>query len=212
VQNTALAYFVAKWVMVGVSVKRGSRKADIEAVLNRFHVLHGEGMARASFEIIAGLLALKKIDASTVINYSPVVVDEAHHLRRDVAIEKIEKLTVGSSGGAKKPFVPRLLLSDVPQSSSTSTHGTNLFNGLFRYDRGHAKEVTPSQVVRDSRKIVAGAWAFQMDAGGEPTECLRTAYGPPLKAVLLANWLAPETRIMEYATEIMEARIFVTST
>ena len=79
VQNTALAYFVAKWVMVRVSVKRGSRKADIEEVLNRFHVLHGEGMARASFGIIDGLLTLKKIDASTVINYSLVVVDEAHH-------------------------------------------------------------------------------------------------------------------------------------
>jgi hypothetical protein len=131
VQNTALAYFVAKWVMVRVSVKR---KADIESVLNRFHVLHGEGMARASFEIIDGLLALKKIDASTVINYSLVVVDKAHHLCHNVAIEKIEKFTVGSSGGAKKLFVPRLLLSNVSQSSSTSTHGTNLFNGLFRCD------------------------------------------------------------------------------
>ena len=73
------------------------------------------------------------------------------------------------------PFVPRLLLSDVSQSSNTSTHGTNSFNGLFRYDRGYAKEVTLSQVVRNSRKIVAGAWAFQMNDGGEPTECLHTA-------------------------------------
>jgi hypothetical protein len=98
VQNTALAYFVAKWVTVRVS---------FEEVLNRFHVLHGEGMARASFGIIDGLLTLKKIDASTVINYSLVVVDEAHHLRRDVAIEQIEKFTAGSGGGIMAFFEAR---------------------------------------------------------------------------------------------------------
>jgi hypothetical protein len=88
VQNAALAYFVAEWVMVRVSVKRGSRKADIEEVLSRFHVLPGEGNERASFWIIDGLLALKKIDASTVFDYSLAVVDEAHHLRHDVAIDR----------------------------------------------------------------------------------------------------------------------------
>jgi superfamily I DNA/RNA helicase len=61
VKNTALAYYVAKWLWVRVSTKPGSRQEEVRQVLNRFHVLCGTALERASFSVEGGMLVRKEV-------------------------------------------------------------------------------------------------------------------------------------------------------
>jgi hypothetical protein len=66
VKNTALAYFVAKWLWLRVATKKGSRQAEARQVLNRFHVLCGTALELASFEVQGGMLVLKEVTDADV--------------------------------------------------------------------------------------------------------------------------------------------------
>jgi hypothetical protein len=66
VKNTALAYFVAKWLWTRVSTNRGSRQAEVRQVMNRFHVLCGTALERASFAVEGGLLVRKEVTDADV--------------------------------------------------------------------------------------------------------------------------------------------------
>ena len=104
-----------------------------------------------------------------VPTFSIVVIDEAHHLyrvseKRDV----IERLM--AKGGAQ-----RVLLSDISQSQGQDAG--------FPSDRDTV-HVKLTEVVRSSKRIVAGAMAFQLGAEKNLTKCHHESGGPPLKTFL----------------------------
>jgi hypothetical protein len=173
VKNTALAYFVAKWLWARVT-KRGSHQEEAQRALSRFHVLCGEAMERFSFEVEDLQLHLKPMGAQNdTLQYSLLVVDEAHDLTRGTNHE-IKKFT-------QKLTPPRLLLSDVSQQSTAGNF--DLMSQLPPTDgkMRPPKEVVLSQVVRNSRSIVEGARVFQTNYNDEPSGCCHGADGPPLK-------------------------------
>jgi hypothetical protein len=201
-QNPGLAYFVAKWIWVRVSMKQGSRQEDMHRALSRFHVLCGETMDRGTIEVVGKLLTLKPIDRSVQKQYRLVVVDEAHDMAVGVA-DQIEKFV--SEG------VPRVLLSDISQSSSSAD--SSFSKRLFRYKPASAvKEVVLTQVVRCSKRIVEGARAFQRNRGDEWTSCYHDAIGPPLKTMLLPQAGTAADRVQCYASKLVQSLRFVSDT
>jgi hypothetical protein len=100
--------------------------------------------------------------------YSLVVVDEAHHLYSRAETRALVEsfMTEGTT--------QRLLLSDLSQSLGRD----------IQYPGG-LRDVVLHEVVRCSKRIVAGAMAFQL--GGEEkllTKCHHDSTGPPLKSFL----------------------------
>jgi hypothetical protein len=207
VTNTALAYFVAKWVWVRVSTKQGSREADAQRVLNQFHVLYGAALLkRASFEITGGLLTLKapsETQPEIQPSFSLVVVDEAHDLI-DGAAEKIAKHTKGSASS-----VPRLLLSDVSQACASTADAADVMSNLpAREGEWGERKVVLNEVVRCTKRIVEGARAFQTNDGDAVTICHHSADGPPLKVMLLSG-KSNATRSEQYVLKVVEALAFL---
>ena len=96
-----------------------------------------------------------------------VVVDEAHHVYKDGHLRDLVEQHV-------KPGARRLLLSDLSQS----------YGRKIRYPDG-LKDVELTEVVRNSKRIVAGAAQFQLQGDQNvSTTCFHDSTGPPLKAFL----------------------------
>ena len=101
--------------------------------------------------------------------FALVVVDEAHHVYGDPLLKEAVEASVASS-------TRRLLLSDASQAAR-QRHAA--------YPPGPCHEATLTEVVRCSRRIVAGAMAFQL--GGDQkllTASCQDDAGPPLKSFL----------------------------
>ena len=114
-----------------------------------------------------------------------VVVDEAHHLYRDDKLRALVERQIGASAR-------RLILSDLSQSDGR----------LISYP-SPMQEVLLTEVVRSSKRVVAGAMQFQL--GGEAklyTQCHHESTGPPLRTFLFD---AGEDRIGKYASETVRA-------
>jgi hypothetical protein len=198
VQNSAFAYFITKWLLVRLMAKQG-RKKGMQQGLCRLHVLCGISMDRKCIVLDDGLLTMEAVDASAHIEYRLVLVDEAHHLDHARAAVQINKYTKDASADA-----PRLLLSDVSQSTSTADTWSSTL--LSRGSKGGEaqqppKRVVLSQVVRSTQRLVAGAWAFQ--TSDSLAKCHHNSVGPALQAFLFkAN---TERRIAVYAKKVLEA-------
>jgi tetratricopeptide (TPR) repeat protein len=189
--NGPLAYFTAKWLLLRMD-------GDV-TILSRVHVLCGASMDRKCFVLDDGLLTMEAVDESAQIGYSLVVVDEAHHLDYARAAAQINKYT-------KDADAPRLLLSDVSQSTSTADtwSSTLLSRGGERGSMVMAqppKTIVLSQVVRSTQRLVAGAWAF--DTSGKLAKCHHNSVGPALQAFLFEA--STERRIAVYAEKVLEA-------
>ena len=109
-----------------------------------------------------------------------VVVDEAHHLYRDDKLRSLLERQIRASAR-------RVILSDLSQSDGR----------LVSYPS--MQEVLLTEVVRSSKRVVAGAMQFQL--GGEAkllTQCHHESTGPPLRTFLFD---AGDDRIGKYASE-----------
>eukprot|EP00928_Gymnodinium_smaydae_P030743 TRINITY_DN22775_c0_g4_i1.p1 TRINITY_DN22775_c0_g4~~TRINITY_DN22775_c0_g4_i1.p1 ORF type:complete len:1701 (+),score=392.27 TRINITY_DN22775_c0_g4_i1:58-5160(+) len=190
-RNAALAYFAAAWIC------RRLRDADERRrLLGSFHVLFepfedGPRAAcllgrRVGFRWVAGAaggsgtaageseeeeLKRRRIadDAGRQAPaYTLLAVDEAHHLYSRANVRNLVESYITPDR------TTRLLLSDLSQSLG---HDVPYPEGL--------REVILHEVVRCSKRIVAGAMAFQL--GGEEkllTLCHHDSAGPPLKSFL----------------------------
>jgi len=124
--------------------------------------------------------------------YDLVVVDEAHHLYNSPAARVAIERHVSETSR-------RLLLSDISQTVSR----------VVPYPDQLA-EVTLSEVVRCSSRIVAGAMAFQL--GGEAkllTKCHHEITGPPLRSFLFDIGADPATSaVTEVDDEERKFRVY----
>jgi hypothetical protein len=170
-RNTALCFFVAR------QVARHFRGARRRSSLRRLHLLH-EPLDTASVQRAAirdgSRLALLPLRPSAGGDeedrlYSLVVVDEAHHVfGAPAARRRVERLN----------FSKRLLLSDISQSRGRAVAYPP---GLW--------EVSLSEVVRCSKRIVAGAMAFAL--GGEEkmlTRCHHDTTGESISNRILYSF------------------------
>ena len=172
-RNRALACFAAKWVLA-----RGLL-ARLRVLVEPFAA--GVLAPRAR----GGRLVLEAPDDGDGVAYRLVVVDEAHHVYGDDALRAAVEALVA-------PTTRRLLLSDVSQCRSR-----HVFYPAI------AAEARLTEVVRCSKRIVAGAMAFQL--GGEQkllTTCAHDDAGPPLKSFLFD---ASGDRFGDYAARVRDA-------
>eukprot|EP00927_Polykrikos_kofoidii_P057530 TRINITY_DN5166_c0_g3_i1.p1 TRINITY_DN5166_c0_g3~~TRINITY_DN5166_c0_g3_i1.p1 ORF type:complete len:1629 (-),score=297.62 TRINITY_DN5166_c0_g3_i1:33-4919(-) len=180
-RNAALACFAAVWLG-----KRMRGHVAREKLFRNLHFLHEPfergvcGMrikGRCVQLVLLSDLTGPAVESDEVggqMPYALVVVDEAHHVySSDDARRCIEAyIARGDDDGGR--MTRRLLLSDLSQS----------LGRRIAYPDG-LRDVVLSEVVRCSKRIVAGAMAFQL--GGDQkllTRCHHESTGPPLRSFL----------------------------
>ena len=164
-RNSALCYFVVKWIWQRCAETRCRRNAQLVA---RVHVLFEPfEQGPRVVAVKKGLIETTAISDDDVSLYGIVIVDEAHHIYiNDSRRNKIEQYIAPSS--------KLLLLSDISQTAARHVE--------YPPD---LSEIALHEVVRCSERIVAGAMAWQL--GGEDkalTKCRHGSVGPPLKTIV----------------------------
>ena len=213
-RNEALALFVCKWL----TVVRNSE----EDVLKRVHVLvapFADGPRSVHVETADGRRRLvfgdSRVDATA---YGMVVVDEAHHLvDDDEANDEGVPESKGDDGIADSPGALRaqltnigaaqkhlLFLADASQATDSVPFALKMRN-FVQHLRVEVGVVTLSEVVRSTKRIVAGAAAFQLRAGREAEMSTHgTNPGMPLLAHTF-NLAPDDDEFTRYAQEIYNA-------
>ena len=195
VRNEALALFVCKWLVIA------SRKSA-QHVVKRVHVLVApfEGGPRR-VRVEGRRLVLDAV--GEVVKYALVVVDEAHHLVKDTELHgQLEAINAGAS--------KLLFLGDASQATSTISTPEDIARSLV--DLPPEQDVvvaTLSEVVRSTKRIVAGAAAFQLEAGRKAAMKTHGASaGPPLVARIFTLSEGGDTGEV-YAREVVEALVAI---
>jgi hypothetical protein len=197
-RNKALPCFVAAWVakrLVGAS----TRDDVLQRIRLLFHPFasgpHGVQLEGGRLELVSPCMLAPANDRH---QFHLVVVDEAHHVYGggDEMRRQVEAfVTAGKTR--------RLLLSDVSQASD-STVGEHYPPGMV--------EVMLTEVVRSSRRIVAGAMAFQTGAMEALMQCHHESAGPPLKSFLFrVSQEDASRRHMLYADQVVQGILHIMS-
>jgi hypothetical protein len=195
VKNEALALFVVKWLCA-----RREKPAQRRKMLKNLHLLFQPcGVGPRAVKLEDGRLSTEAVEAAE--EYDIAVIDEAHHAYSDASVRvEVEKYTAPLLASCRPdspgPGFPRLLiLSDLSQS-------VDIEKAVFP-DGLH--EVYLTEVVRSSQRILAGASAFQLNAGHEEeTESQHQADGPPIKSVIFEP-KASADMIEQYVNTTVEA-------
>ena len=189
-RNAALALFDCKWLVAS------SRKAA-EPVVKRVHVLVAPFEDGPQLTVDDGGRKRLKLaaggDGGT--KYALVVVDEAHHLVGDAELHsQLEAIDAATS--------KLLFLGDASQAEATFERDA-LARLLVELSPGSDVAVARlSEVVRSTKRIVAGAAAFQLEAGRKAeTETHAASVGPPLVARIF-NLADGEDAPAYYAREV----------
>ena len=194
-RNEALALFACKWLIVA-SCK------SAEHVVKRVHVLvepFQDGPRRVSVDATSGRRRLvfegKGADAT---EYALVVIDEAHHLVGDSTLQKQLKAT---NAAASK----LLFLGDASQATATNEPDHIVHSLVDLPDDQEVVVAQLSEVVRSTKRIVAGASAFQLEAGRKAeTRSHATSTGPPLVARIF-ELADGDDEGQRYAQEVVKA-------
>eukprot|EP01051_Picozoa_sp_SAG22_P011576 SAG22_NODE_1126_length_5474_cov_4.748093_2_plen_1153_part_01 len=187
-RNLPLAVFVVKWLAERM-IERNQRGESNEGAkfgrkcLSRVHLLFqpvADGPRAVSLK--DGVVVTKAVAAAT--KYDLLVVDEAHHVYRDEFRAALEGFQTER----------RMVLSDVSQGlTNTACFPDEL------------TEVLLTEVVRSSKRIVAGAMRFQLQREDKLlTKCHHESEGPPLQSFLF-DIEDGEERYDKYAAETVRA-------
>ena len=232
-RNEALALFVCKWLVVAsrksaehvvervhvlvAPFSSGPRCVRVEALGGRRRLVLGEtradefmklkenlGIPSASTSTHAkhdtGLLSEKlkffKVSAKT---YALIVVDEAHHLVGDSSLRS----ELAELGAAESSL---LFLGDASQATAAMQSPDEIARSLVELPQEQDVVVaTLSEVVRSTKRIVAGAAAFQLEAGRKAETSTHSASaGPPLVARVFTTSEGDDAG-ETYAREVVEA-------
>ena len=193
-RNKALALFACKWLVVA------SRKSA-DRIVSRVHVLVApfSSPRRVCVETVGSRQRIvfrdSHFDATT---YALIVVDEAHHLVDDATL----RVQLAEIGAAQSSL---LFLGDASQATSTISSPDEIAHSLVDLPLFQVVVVAKlSEVVRSTKRIVAGAAAFQLEAGHKTeTSTHAVSTGPPLVARIFQ--LAGDDESERYAREVVEA-------
>ena len=200
-RTDALALFACKWLVIA------SRKSA-DRIVSRIHVLvapFARGPRSVRVEATDGRQNLVFDETrAEVTKYALIVVDEAHHLVRDVTL-----YTQFAEIGAAEASV--LFLGDASQSTATMHNPEAIARSLVELPQDQEVVVaTLSEVVRSTKRIVAGAAAFQLAAGAKAeTSTHAASAGPPLVARIFGLSFLEKGiknfRFKRYAQEVVKA-------
>ena len=175
-RNPSLCFSVVKWL---------EKRLRSFRPLSRLTLLYEPLERPRAIKISKGRIVTEL--AAEDLAFDLVVVDEAHHVYRDATLRaRVEKRF---RAGAR-----RLILSDLSQSDGRE----------IPYPPMRETELT--EVVRSSKRVVAGAMQFQL--GGEAkllTQCHHDSTGPPLKSFLFDVVGDDADRYGKYADETLKA-------
>jgi hypothetical protein len=183
-RNRPLAMQVAKWV--AQRVKGSSKRAS---ALSRLQLLvHPFGEGPRAITLHKDLLVASPVGFDADVVYDLQVIDECHHIYHSRPLRKVVEEDI--------QFKRRLLLSDISQGLVSEIS--------FPQD---LLQVELTEVVRSSKRIVAGAMKFQLkgDDDSVRTKCHHDAEGPPLKSFLFDLDLDTEDQFEKYAEQIVAA-------
>jgi hypothetical protein len=188
-RNLPLAVFIVKWLVFREDESQWRVKSSParRKLLGRLHLLFVP-MEDGPRAVTLARNTIKTKLIAALPNYDLVVVDEAHHICAD---ESLWAVVDGYTG------TRRLLLSDISQGSHRETRFPEM------------PEVTLTEVVRSSKRIVAGAMDFQL-LGVEKlkTECHHESDGPPLHSFLF-EVADDQHRHQQYANQTARALVKV---
>jgi hypothetical protein len=163
-RNAALCYFVIRWVC-----RRVRNTLQRLLMLKRLDVLFEPfSVGPQAVKLERGRIQMVS-RAALDVQYSLVVVDEAHHIYKDRGMRDAVEIHVPA--GCR-----RMLLSDISQSSGRDID--------WPEPDGKMLVVKLTEVVRSSQRIVAGAAAFQLGENKAEVTSQHNATGPPLKSFL----------------------------
>ncbi|KAK7240524.1 hypothetical protein SO694_00111045 [Aureococcus anophagefferens] len=171
-KNSALALFVVKWLVVA-SRTSARRVADsVRVLVAPFE----RGPLEIRVEEAGGRQRLAIGGSASAKRYGLAVVDEAHHLAGDVGAREAVR------GVSAHRF---LFLGDASQATS-AMDGAGLVRSIANVpESAEVATVALEEVVRSTKRIVAGAAAFQLEAGRKAaTRGHSASDGPPLEARL----------------------------
>ena len=161
-RNAALCYFVIRWVC-----RRVRNTLQRLLMLKRLDVLFEPfSVGPQAVKLERGRIQMVS-RAALDVQYSLVVVDEAHHIYKDRGMRDAVEIHVPAGCW-------RMLLSDISQSSGRD----------IVYPPGEPLVVQLTEVVRSSQRIVAGAAAFQLGENKVQVTSQHNATGPPLKSFM----------------------------
>ena len=184
-----LAHHFVYWIITRLasrSVPEALSTSSIQGVLARMLVLHKPYEVFLSVVIEEGSIDLKPVEGICPLKL--MVIDESHNIfRADESQGRLGQVECGN----------RLLLSDDSQSSAVE----NNFPSMQR--------VKLTQVVRSTKRIVAGAAAFQLTA--ESITSVGTD-GPPLKSFLFEAPSLETDLAEEYARHVTNAFLHLVNT
>ena len=186
-RNKALALFAASWVARRALGGKFGRRAILRGLDLMYSDTCNDWRAyslRIRSSKIESLIRTERKE------YALVVVDEAHHLFGCAESRSAIEAHMNTC-------TRLLLLSDESQRA----------DGRFGISYPPAVRVRLSEVIRCSKRIVAGAMAFQL--GGEVkllTQCNHESNGPPLQSFLFDSPKADnKERMLHYAAQTVRA-------
>eukprot|EP01050_Picozoa_sp_SAG11_P009216 SAG11_NODE_852_length_6874_cov_2.914391_2_plen_1844_part_00 len=159
-KNMALAVFVSKWLAHRVELTSDVKRRKL---LRRMHLLFAP-MDDGPREVKLDRRTMQTAPTAALPSYDLIVVDEAHHIYSDESLRSMVEGYIGSR---------RLLLSDISQGMHNATRYPVMADLML------------TEVVRSSKRIVAGAMRFQMLGKDKLlTKCHHDSEGPPLQSFL----------------------------
>jgi hypothetical protein len=195
-RNEALPYFVAAWLAKRIDggAERGGWLKR-ESALRRLHVLFHPFSTPCSVRLEGERMVRQPCERYS--HYDLVVIDEAHHVYGgDIDDIRIVEAFITPEKSR------RLLLSDASQAADPSV--------AKNYPEVQC-EVELTEVVRSSKRIVAGAMHFQTGAKGA-LQCHHDSAGPPLKSFLFSieapfstKFWADSMKYHQYAEQTVQA-------
>eukprot|EP00282_Hemiselmis_andersenii_P041192 CAMPEP_0172058762 /NCGR_PEP_ID=MMETSP1043-20130122/7033_1 /TAXON_ID=464988 /ORGANISM="Hemiselmis andersenii, Strain CCMP441" /LENGTH=1874 /DNA_ID=CAMNT_0012718341 /DNA_START=132 /DNA_END=5752 /DNA_ORIENTATION=- len=150
--NEGMAVFVAKWMYTRL------KSRNPISVLERLHICFVGSSGPCICAVKAENSLLKTSPTDAVESYDMILVDEAHHIYISDAGADIRALREHVAAlTSKKPPKRLVLLSDVSQSDGQDRP----------YPKEGMHEMRLEEVIRSTKRIVAGASAFQITESRE---------------------------------------------
>ena len=200
-RNPALTYFVGKWARARL-MRMGMSSRKRRGIMARLHVLFDASKLGFEDDTLKRFTErdgrLEPEDApAPASGYDMVIVDEAHHVYRDERFRGRAESYVREGTATR-----RWLLSDISQSRGKD----------IEYPGG-MERVVLKEIVRSTKRIVAGAMVFQLGDEEGSTCCHNNlSAGAPLKSFIYDAPADEADRTKACAAQVMRALLHLRDT
>lgn len=201
-QHKPLALFVARWLILASGKGVANAIKKVRVLIDNDDCKFSDGPMCLKVQTIDGrdALIIEK-PQNYDYTYGIAVIDEAHHLLADATLRtQFQKLSLERY----------LFLGDASQSSVNEDFDKeSICKFLNLEDAKPIVEAKLTEVVRSTKRIVAGASSFQLIAGSKvETKTYTSSEGFPLVSHLFPP-VADDERIKAYAHYVVKALLMI---